>query len=312
MTYARQYATHLQPLADRHLKEITRQELRDFLTFKLTHGGLRQPGRPMEVNSVKGFLVPLRKCLQAALDDGLILTNPSSRIRIARRKDRTSADALERYTRDELAEILRMAQEQMPTWFPVFLTAARTGLRVGEICGLQLADLNFGSRYIHVRRAVSRRILGTPKNGKYRRVDMSGQLAAVLQDYIWSREIADTVAGKEPTPWVFGSLETRRYMNDEFLAKELWPRLLRLAKARPLRFHALRHTFASLLIEQGESLAYVKDQLGHSSIQITVDIYGHLIPGANRGAVDRLDDPAGAIENATGRNPGATPALTRS
>jgi len=56
----------------------------------------------------------------------------------------------------------------------------------------------------------------------------------------------------------------------------------------------------------------VKDQLGHSSIQITVDIYGHLIPGANRGAVDRLDDPAGAIENATGRNPGATPALTRS
>ncbi len=59
---------------------------------------------------------------------------------------------------------------------------------------------------------------------------------------------------------------------------------------RPVRFHDLRHTYASLLIQQGESLAYVKDQLGHHSIQITVDTFGHLVPGGNRRAVDRLDD----------------------
>lgn len=56
--------------------------------------------------------------------------------------------------------------------------------------------------------------------------------------------------------------------------------------------HALRHTYASLLIANGESLAYVKEQMGHHSIQITVDVYGHLIPGANRQAVNRLDDPS--------------------
>jgi hypothetical protein len=62
----------------------------------------------------------------------------------------------------------------------------------------------------------------------------------------------------------------------------------------------LRHTFASLLLQQGESIVYVKEQLGHASIQITVDTYGHLIPGANRAAVDKLDDvPA---------QPAATPA----
>jgi hypothetical protein len=49
-------------------------------------------------------------------------------------------------------------------------------------------------------------------------------------------------------------------------------------------------TFASLLIQQGESVAYVKEQMGHSSIQITVDVYGHLVPGGNRAAFDRLDD----------------------
>jgi integrase len=46
-----------------------------------------------------------------------------------------------------------------------------------------------------------------------------------------------------------------------------------------------------LLIQQGESLTYVKEQMGHHSIQITVDTYGHLIPGSNKQAVDRLDSP---------------------
>ena len=51
---------------------------------------------------------------------------------------------------------------------------------------------------------------------------------------------------------------------------------------RRIRFHDLRHTFASMLIQNGESFVYVRDQLGHSSIQVTVDIYGHLVPGSNR------------------------------
>lgn len=54
--------------------------------------------------------------------------------------------------------------------------------------------------------------------------------------------------------------------------------------------HVLRHAFASLLLAQGESLAYVMDQLGHASIRLTVDLYGHLVPGGNRAAVDKLDD----------------------
>ena len=58
-----------------------------------------------------------------------------------------------------------------------------------------------------------------------------------------------------------------------------------------MRFHDLRHIFASILLQNGESPVYVKDQLGHSSIAITVDLYGHLIPGGNTQAVDRLDTP---------------------
>ena len=61
----------------------------------------------------------------------------------------------------------------------------------------------------------------------------------------------------------------------------------------------MRHTCASLLIQRGESLAYVKDQLGPHSIQVTVNLYGHLVPGANRGAVDRLASATGSNLYAT-------------
>jgi hypothetical protein len=71
------------------------------------------------------------------------------------------------------------------------------------------------------------------------------------------------------------------------------------AKLPHFRVHDLRHSYASALIQNGESLAYVRDQLGHASIQITVDTYGHLVPGGNRAAVDRLDDAPGSRVVAT-------------
>jgi integrase len=91
----------------------------------------------------------------------------------------------------------------------------------------------------------------------------------------------------------------RRSLDADNLRPRVFYKLLEKAELRRVRFHDLRHTFASLLLQNGESPAYVKEQMGHSSIQVTVDVYGHLIPGANRQAVDRLDD-------ATGRNPRAT------
>jgi integrase len=73
-----------------------------------------------------------------------------------------------------------------------------------------------------------------------------------------------------------------------------WARLLRGAGVRARKPHTLRHTFASTLLQNGEPLPYVRDQLGHHSISLTVDTYGHLLPGANKAAVDRLDGATNA------------------
>ena len=73
----------------------------------------------------------------------------------------------------------------------------------------------------------------------------------------------------------------------------------------PLHFspHCLRHTFASLLLQQQESPAYVQRQLGHSSIKLTVDTYGKWLPMGNKAAVDRLDDQSGSKMVAIGSPP---------
>ncbi len=78
-------------------------------------------------------------------------------------------------------------------------------------------------------------------------------------------------------------------MAENWLRYKLWFPMVAKAGLRRLDMHSVRHTYASRLIANGENLKYVQEQLGHASITITCDTYGHLIPGGNRQAVDKLD-----------------------
>jgi integrase len=78
---------------------------------------------------------------------------------------------------------------------------------------------------------------------------------------------------------------------------------LERANLRRFRFHDLRHSFGSLLIEAGAPLPYVRDQMGHSSIQITADKYVHLLSGRNVRFIDRFDAPKDAQPSATQAQP---------
>ena len=106
--------------------------------------------------------------------------------------------------------------------------------------------------------------------------------------------------------------ETGGLLDPDNLPKRVFYGLLRASGLRKIRFHDLRrHAFASLLLQQGESPVYVKQQMGHSSIQVTVDLYGHLTPGGNKQAVDRLDEPVDktAFEDESATQPQPNPAV---
>ncbi|NNF83795.1 MAG: site-specific integrase [Deltaproteobacteria bacterium] len=166
-------------------------------------------------------------------------------------------------------------------------------MRQGEILALQWGDIDWNGKFIEVRRANWKGIISSPKSGKGRRVDLADHLAAVLSEHRRTIAAEALKAGRPMSEWVFPSEEGTAL--DAANLRKTFLLCLKKAGLRHIRFHDLRHTFASWLIGAGESLAYVKEQLGHHSIQITVDTYGHLIPGANRQAVNRL---AAKVENA--------------
>ena len=94
--------------------------------------------------------------------------------------------------------------------------------------------------------------------------------------------------GEDVPEWVFINQKLNPINGDNW-RRRIFKKALETAELRHIRVHTLRHTYASLLLQAGESMVYVRDQLGHSSIKVTVDIYGHLVPGGNKAAVDRLD-----------------------
>jgi integrase len=240
--------------------------------------------------------------LNLAVDDEVIPANPTHRIgKIFRVKH--IQDNINPLNREELSILLETFTAHFSNHYPLALLLARTGMRFGEALALKWTDIDFQGRFISVERGFSRGKVETPKSGKSRRVDMSKQLANVLSDLKHHRKVETVKQGWKRMPdWVFVS-SAGTPLDINHWRRRVFDKALEKAGLRKVRVHDLRHTFASLLIQAGESLVYVRDQLGHHSIKVTVDIYGHLAPGGNKAAVDRLDDPS---FSATIRNLSAT------
>jgi integrase len=274
------------------VNEITRFNVKSFLLGKISKGF-----SAMTVNNMKNVISGV---LNQAVDDGLIAVNPAQRLgRIFKQKERK----LSTYplSREETALLLKTFREYYSRNYPLALTLARTGMRIGEACALQWGDIDFNSRFIMVQRSISNNgRVDVPKNNRSRRVDMSKQLTETLLKLKRQRIEEKLKYGwKELPEWVFIS-ETGTPIVWGNWRDRVFYKALDKAGLRRVRIHDMRHGFASQLLQAGEPLPYVKDQLGHGSIRITVDTYGHLQPGGNKDAVDRLDD------DATTRNLSAT------
>jgi integrase len=257
-------------------------------------------------NTLRLIVCALRTVLNAAVEDGIIESNPAARVGKFAKSEKPAREA-NAMTRAEVEKFLMGAQEVCPEWHPFFLTALRTGLRKGELIALKWGDLQLGespedsNRYILVQRNYSLGCFTTPKSKKSRRVDLSKQLRAALIELRDIRLLSAIMAGKTSIAddLIFPSQTGTAIKPDNIVPRYMEPALAR-AGLRRFRFHDLRHTFGSLLIQDGASLAYVKEQMGHSSIQITVDTYGHLIPGADIAWVDRLDSKTTLHQSAPG------------
>lgn len=279
---------------EQDIQQITREKVKAFAVSCLQRG--------LSPKTVQNIVRMLSSLFSHAVEDNLIAVNPALNPGkfLPKISKRRSIDPL---NRQELAQFLAYTKQAAPNVYPLFLCAARTGLRQGELIALKWDDLNLAGRFVEVGRNFTRGRLTTPKSGESRRVDLSRELTATLETLQLDRQLEAVTQGKDASPWVFGDAHGKPFHQNWIRLRFF--KLLKGAGVRQVRFHDLRHTFASLLLQNGESPVYVKDQMGHSSIQVTVDLYGHLIPGGNTQAVDRLDLPVLPLESATPAQPAA-------
>jgi len=262
--------------------EIKKSDIKTFLMRKYKTG--------LSESKIKHLKSVISGVLNLAVDDEALIVNPAHRIGKLFRKNEVRKE-IRPLTREELSILLKTFIEQYSADYPLCLLLSRTGMRIGEAMALKWSDVDFDKRVITVRRNINKfGDVDTPKSAKSRKVDMSLQLRAVLQHLAHDRKVQKLKAGWKNAPeWVFVNSEGRRLDKNNWRNRVFYA-AVKSAGLRKVRIHDLRHTFASLLIQAGQSLAYIRDQMGHHSIQVTVDIYGHLVPGGNKDAVDGLDD----------------------
>jgi integrase len=165
----------------------------------------------------------------------------------------------------------------------VVKTAVLTGLRQGELLGLQWGDVDWLSKQFFVRRAYKEGAFVAPKTPKsVRRVDLPQSLVAELKEW-------RLACPKGEHDLIFPNLEGEPMSHANLTQRGFHP-ALRRAGLRRIRFHDLRHTFASLLIANGEDVVRVSRLLGHASTSITLNVYSHMLPKDHYGSADRLAD----------------------
>lgn len=179
---------------------------------------------------------------------------------------------LEVFDHDEEMLILKTAKEYCPHYYPFVLTLFRTGLREGEAVALMPTDLDVRSRYVVIERnfTAGQFLSDSPKSGKRREVDLAVDLVVVLKDHMALQEAEAALTGRPRSKWLFNTPQGHIIRSNNFRDR-VWGPLLKKAGLRRRTIHATRHTFATRLIMAGAPLTYVQKQLGHSSIQITVD-----------------------------------------
>jgi integrase len=275
-------------LGPRPVASLRRSDCRELVT-RCREKGKKNEKKGLKVATVRGIVRTLSTVLTQAVDDELLSANPALRLGKYLRAADTLESAVDPFTRAEASHVVAMAGSQFPEWFPWVLCGFRTGMRAGELLALQWSDFNWRGGFVQVQRNLVRGQLTTPKNHQTRRVDLSRQLQVALR--LWRRQqrVAWLKAGKPRPEWVFSSVSGTAL--DESNVRKAFNRILDAAELDRRGPHQMRHTFASLLLQEGTPITYVSRQLGHKDPSITLRIYAHWLPDVTRvKLVDALDD----------------------
>lgn len=242
--------------------------------------------------TVRNAFAVLRQVLDAAVDGGGLRRNPCIGVDLPRPK----REEMHFASHDEVATLADTiahpvdfrgrSKGEYPAYGLLVLLDAYTGLRFGEVAALRRKRVDILRRRIEVSESVDelsgRLIYTETKTYETRSVPIPAFLAERLGEHLL------TVPNR-PESLVFSSPSGEPLRNGNFVQRHFKPAVCQAGLPEGFRFHDLRHTHAALLVAEGAHPLAIMKRLGHSSIQVTHDRYGHLFPHLEAGLTDALD-----------------------
>lgn len=275
-------------LGDIPLNKLTTNDLQQFINW------MRQDGRSeyresrgdgLSANTIRHCCGLCRRVLEKAVTEKLIVRNPAEECKLppARRME------MRLLSREELQKLLIQARAE--GYYEVFLLELTTGLRVGELMALQWDDLNFNTGELRIERQVCQikgeLLIQPPKNkASIRTVILPPAVVTALKKY------KRTVFSQ----WMFPSPKKEDAPIAPSVVSHRLAKILKHAGCKKVRFHDLRHVFATNALEHGMDVKTLSTVIGHISSATTLNVYAHVTDDMQRQAATKIDRGIGKAE----------------
>jgi integrase len=261
---------------------------------------LKKDGRRLDGKKGKLSASTVRNCyktfhsiLQCAVDLGIIKENPADGVKPPKLgKSKTDV-----YSKEETSKMIEQLDNVDFKWNLLILLAFTVGAREGEIAALEWKHIDTKNNTIRIEQSLSDEfglsLKDTTKTDRDRMVKMPTALSTLFDQYHKQKTI-----DKNIIPYDFGDGKEHLFIFSNLVGKPIrpdsisqwWRRFTKKYKLRHIRFHDLRHTSATFLINENVQSKIISGRLGHSNIQTTMNVYGHFLEEADEGAVEYFDD----------------------
>lgn len=277
------------------LKDLRGMDVQKHFNMLMVNG--RVNGQGLSSSTVRGTRRYFAMCIDSAIKNGLLTKNVV--------KDTEPPKLIKKeiiiLSNDQIIELLSQAKlienKYMQKLVPIIIKLAlHTGMRQGEVFGLKWEDINFNDASIYVKRSLAYivgqgYILQEPKTkSSRRRILLMAEDIEMLKEYrSWQEVDAKELCDKYvDNGLVFSNTFGNLLDTGNFVSRYFKPLLKPAGISEQFTFHGLRHTHATLLLQQGVNPKIIQERLGHSNIGMTLDVYSHILPDMQDEAVEAL------------------------
>ena len=284
-TYEACIYTHIVPkIGDWKLREITTSKLNMYMVDLLSKGKVKKDckGEGLSNEVVRKIHALIKSSLDRAVLDGVIKTNPARNCEVPS-KHNSKVDIL---SQEEMKRLLIQAKQD--DCFELLLLDLTTGLRRGELLGLKWEDIDFRSNTLSVNREVvlingKISVTELKSESSYRSIILPQSISNMLQNY----------KKRVESEWLFPSPVKENMPRDPSAVRKKLSNVLERSQCKHVRFHALRHTFATMALQYGLDIKTLSSTMGHSSVELTLDTYSHVTDNMRVEAAEKIDKTIG-------------------